>query len=80
MIVRYAAEMDIPPERVHFIESVQVEGVPLPLRTGDPVYRDSGGIEIDPPSALTTPPSVVTATPFISSIPRLPNAGHASAQ
>ncbi len=77
MIERYAEGVGIPKERVHFLDRPEGIVAPPPLKTGDPVYRDSGGVEVDPPpAALVVPPAspvgVMPSIPPISSVPSVP--------
>lgn len=46
-ILDHAKRIGISDERVHFLDRIS-EDVPLPLKTGDKIYRDSGEEEFDP--------------------------------
>jgi hypothetical protein len=47
-IEEYAAGVGIPSDRIHPLDSENTENVPLPLRTGNEIYRDAKLDELDP--------------------------------
>ena len=48
-IVKYADQMGVPKNRIHFLDRKQKEAPPGPLKTGDIIQRDFGPKEVDPP-------------------------------